>query len=346
MVKWLRRGDSKYREFFLRQIEQLASGHRSRILKKRLTGCTTPIYEVYLEQKSGHRILWTEGKDQSLLIWYVAKHKDVSRLIGLIDDAESRSSRQLTSTTVLSGIREGTGESGDEERAEEERLMLDPLGDTPLKLYEVRPDDIEKLIDPTWKPRLCLTTKVREVVESGGTVLLLGRSGTGKTCIICNRMDYDWQRAGGDPGFKQLFIARSQRLCDYVSGAVYMSSSGQDDESLKGVQFVTYAQVIGSLESQLSPVSENTGDRVLNSRKMDFRRFKREVYWPDSSGGLDALIIWTNIRSFIKGSIGLFCIWIGSCPRRSTWDLEKDGVICRPSSVSAFTRCLSATTSA
>ena len=181
--------------------------------------------------------------------------------------------------------------------------MLDPLGDTPLKLYEVRPDDIEKLIDPTWKPRLCLTTKVREVVENAGTVLLLGRPGTGKTCIICNRMDYDWQRAGGDPGFKQLFIARSQRLCDYVSGAVYMSSSGQDDESLKGMQFETYAQVIGSLESQLSPVSENTGDRVLNSRKMDFRRFKREVYRPDSSGGLDILVIWTNIRSYIKGSI-------------------------------------------
>ena len=94
VVKWLRQGDNKYREFFVRRIEQLAAGERSRILAKRLTGCETTIYETYLEQKSGHRILWTESGN-SLLIWYVAKHKNVSRLMSLIDDAESRSKRQL-----------------------------------------------------------------------------------------------------------------------------------------------------------------------------------------------------------------------------------------------------------
>jgi hypothetical protein len=32
------------------------------------------IFETYLEQKSGQRILWTFS-GENLLIWYVAKHK-------------------------------------------------------------------------------------------------------------------------------------------------------------------------------------------------------------------------------------------------------------------------------
>ena len=36
VVKWLRQGDSKYRDFFIRRINQLATGERSRILAKRL----------------------------------------------------------------------------------------------------------------------------------------------------------------------------------------------------------------------------------------------------------------------------------------------------------------------
>ena len=92
VVKWLKQGDCKYREFFARRMKQLSSGDRSRILAKRLKGSKTTIYETYLEQKSGFRILWTiEGSN--LLVWYVAKHKNVSRLMRLIDDSESRSTR-------------------------------------------------------------------------------------------------------------------------------------------------------------------------------------------------------------------------------------------------------------
>jgi hypothetical protein len=81
-----------------------------------------------------------------------------------------------------------------------------------------------------------------------------------------------------------------------------MINSGEDDESPKSMRFKTFGQVIGSLESKL-PLSENTADLFLPSRKLGFGRFKREVYRSDASGGLDALIIWTNIRSFIKGSV-------------------------------------------
>jgi hypothetical protein len=300
VVKWLRRCDNKFREFFARRMKQLAAGDRSRILAKRLTGSETLIYETYLEQKSGQRILWTESDDGSLLIWYVAKHKSVSRLMGLIDDAENRSSRQLTSASTLPNIHDETEAKVVSEQVEAERIMLDPLGDTPLKLYEVAPDEIEKLSDPTWKPRLHLTTREREVVETPGTVLLLGRSGTGKTCVIGNRMDYDRQRAADDPTFSQLFVARSQGLCDYVKEAV-------DGENNAAMRFDTFSEVVSSLEGTLPPLSNTSSETkeslFLPSKKMDFSRFKRDFYKSDLSCGLDALVVWANIRSFIKGSI-------------------------------------------
>lgn len=73
---------------------------------------------------------------------------------------------------------------------------------------------------PAWVPHLQLTDEERYVVETKGTVLLLGRSGTGKTICICNRMDYDRQRMAHDSSFTQLFVARSQRLCRYVSETI------------------------------------------------------------------------------------------------------------------------------
>ena len=297
VVKWLRRSDSKYRDFFVRRIMQLAAGDRSRILAKRLTGSKTLIYETYLEQKSGHRILWTENEGGSLLIWYVAKHKAVSRLMTLIDDAESRSSRQLTAASSLSEISSGIDSTLTGDDIYEDRIMLDPLGDTPLKLFEVNSDEIERLSDPSWKPRLFLTTREREVVETCGTVLLLGRSGTGKTCVIGNRMDYDRQRAGNDSRFSQLFLARSKGLCDYVKEAVDGGGGAE-------MKFETFNQIVSSLEESLPPLDDRKNVLFLPSSKMDFRRFKRDVYRPVlSSGDVDALVVWASIRSFIKGSI-------------------------------------------
>mmetsp|Transcript_30536 Transcript_30536/g.55247 ORF Transcript_30536/g.55247 Transcript_30536/m.55247 type:complete len:126 (-) Transcript_30536:107-484(-) len=123
--------------------------------------------------------------------------------MSFIDDAESISKRQLAHASKLSDI-------------EKTSMMLDPLSDTPLKLYEVSPEDIKKLHDVSWKPQLYLTSREREIVETSDTVLVLERSGTGKACVICNRMDYDRQRAEGQFGFLQLFMARSYRLCSYV----------------------------------------------------------------------------------------------------------------------------------
>eukprot|EP00957_Ditylum_brightwellii_P132442 10099433-Ditylum_brightwellii.AAC.1 len=64
VVKFLQRGDKKYRSFFVHRMRQLASGERSRILQKPLKGSQSHIFETYLEQKSGHRILFTEEREE------------------------------------------------------------------------------------------------------------------------------------------------------------------------------------------------------------------------------------------------------------------------------------------
>ena len=139
------------------------------------------------------------------------------------------------------------------------------------------PDEFEKLNDPTWKPRLHLTTRERQVVETSGTVLLLGRSGTGKTCVIGNRMDYDRQRAGDDTCFSQLFVARSKGLCDYVKEAV-------DGDNHASMRFETFPELVVSLETAL-PSLASEKKLYLRSQRMDFARFKRDFYCSDSSGG-------------------------------------------------------------
>jgi len=207
VVKWLRQGDRKYRDFFIRRMKQLATGENSRILQKRLFGSENTIYETYLEQKSGYRILvskvasssslcelcrllyltipsfvknvqWTE-KDDYLLVWYVAKHKSVSRLMKLIDDSKNRSERQRISITEIEELKH-VGCVADEGKKKGHEIFLDPLGNVPLKVYNIDTDDIEDIAKENWTPGLHLTDEERDVVETRGTVLLLGRSGTGK----------------------------------------------------------------------------------------------------------------------------------------------------------------------
>jgi flagellar biosynthesis GTPase FlhF len=125
--------------------------------------------------------------------------------MSLIDDAKSRSKRQLVHASKLFNIEKTS--NIDNKSATEEEIMLDPLSNTQLKLYKVSPENIKKLNDVSWKPQLYLTSQEWEIVETSGTVLVLGQSGTGKTCVICNRMDYDQQRVEGQFGFSQLFVA-------------------------------------------------------------------------------------------------------------------------------------------
>ena len=286
VAKWLKYGDPKNRDFFVRRIRQLSAGERSRILAKRLKGSKTTIFETYLEQISGFRILWTtEGNN--ILVWYIAKHDAVSRLVERIDDSQSRSSRQLASAVHL--IEEEDAAVPDKKNAH--RIILDPLENVPLKVYEVPVHNIGSINDKTWIPCLKLTDEERDVIETNGTALLLDRSGTGKTVCICNRMDYDSQQMANDPSFSQLFIARSRKLCKYVSEAIVV---------LPSTTFTIFDTLLSQLQNQL-PNTECIKNSFPRSNRMTFDRFKSEVY--NRNHSIDPLLVWTSIRSFIKGSI-------------------------------------------
>ena len=212
VIRWLDRQDSKYRNFFVRRIYQLAMGERSRILKKNITGTRrTTIWETYLDQKSAQRILWTEYKyehrqlplqhstenhERGIFVWYVAKHDNVPRLIKLIDNAESRSRRQLaTGATSLffdnnhtaSKIANKIQEEDEDDNCgvltwheESHSILADPFASTPLKVHTMHRDELSNFTSSSsWKPPLRLTQEERSCVQRKGTVLLLGRSGTG-----------------------------------------------------------------------------------------------------------------------------------------------------------------------
>ena len=70
-----------------------------------------------------------------------------------------------------------------EQTAVKREVLLDALGNVPLKLYDVNFDNIDDISSASWTPQMSLTDEERKVVEAKGTVLLLGRSGTGKTIV-------------------------------------------------------------------------------------------------------------------------------------------------------------------
>lgn len=118
----------------------------------------------------------------------------------------------------------------------------------------------------------------------------------GKTICIANRMEADRQKYKGD-GFSQLFVARSSQLCRYVENII-----GPKDYT----DFNTFNCLVSSLEQELPSYEYIPNDYITerSDKYMNFSRFKK--FYPCSSTGIDPLIVWTNIRSFIKGSLEAF----------------------------------------
>jgi len=273
----------------------------------------TPIYETYLEQKSGFRILWTE-EGKSILIWFVSPHDRVTTHMKRIDESQSRTDRQLVTVEELEGFREEADdaeyasedeeegekdqrEDGDDEDLDANKVHLDPYGDVPLKTYMLRYDDIPRFASSQWMPPLHMTTEERLIVEKNGTVLLLGRSGTGKTVCIINRMDRDRHHAEEDQTFSQWFIARSSRICSYVRDNVGKSSITSEEGTDRTI-YDTFQKFLERCED----VVYHENHPFPKEKRVDFRLFKHEFANVDC-GTLDLLTVWTQIRSFIKGSI-------------------------------------------
>ena len=74
VVKSIKNIDKKFREIFVARMRQLASGARSHKLQKPLVGCTSRIYETYMDNsKGGFCILWTQERG-NIVVWFIAKH--------------------------------------------------------------------------------------------------------------------------------------------------------------------------------------------------------------------------------------------------------------------------------
>jgi hypothetical protein len=101
-----------------------------------------------------------------------------------------------------------------------------------------------------------------------------------------------------DPSFSQLFVARSKRICNYVRETVgdYSASEGVGTR----LDYFTFEKLKDLCEVTLRGV--NPAFKDLSTR-VDFARFKREFPSLVSDSGLDPLVVWTQIRSSIKGSI-------------------------------------------
>ena len=171
----------------LKKIDRLSRGDRSHKLAKALVGPKNKvIYEKYLENKSGQRILWME-EGQTFLVWYVAKHKSVSRLANLMDNSESRSTRHRTELSELGNIAlailENNGGSSSTP-FDERPVVLDPLVNVPLKAYEIPAHDLENVADEMWMHLCTLRRKNERLSRQRGPYFSSDGLDLGTLCVF------------------------------------------------------------------------------------------------------------------------------------------------------------------
>jgi hypothetical protein len=151
---------------------------------------------THVQERGGRE--WILGTSSKILLWYVSPHKKVTHYMRQIDDSLARLNRRTPAISHHTPCTGGPAQQDDEHfleshevhegrmMIERDQLFLDPLANSPLKIWEVQSGSIERLKEEGWEPKLRLTSMEEQVIESMETVLLLGRSGTGKT--ICTRI--------------------------------------------------------------------------------------------------------------------------------------------------------------
>ncbi|KAJ1437500.1 P-loop containing nucleoside triphosphate hydrolase protein [Ochromonadaceae sp. CCMP2298] len=312
--------------------------------------CTCPLIPVHTP---AHTPIYTPSISPSIppptyhyppsyQIWSVAKHDRVPRCIEQADRCFRHwdwGQRQIQGQGVAGVYEGGKGcaeeEGGVVELGEDESL-LDPDGNGPLKTYTLVTCSGSGGSRGKKLP-LRLSKREREVNLAVGTVLLLGRSGTGKTVCLCNRMTSDRQAKTS-----QLFVCRSRMLRDSVQTSQKEEGNLEEDSGGgggEGVQsrspesaFLTVDDFLRELESRVlgaadmhacadtgtdagagadtgagTTVAAGSGSgrgraRFLRSNRVDYRRFQ-QLFSEFGRPKPDPLVAWTQIRSFIKGSV-------------------------------------------
>jgi hypothetical protein len=179
-------------------------------------------------------------------------------------------------------------------------ILLDPLANTPLKIHQLSSTEIDKLELEKWTPPFRLTTEEKQIVQTPGTVLVLGRSGTGKTVCIVNRMVCDAThrtRTGHSP-LKQLFISRSSKIKNLVKKLV---EDVMEDPPNVERAFSSYERIIRDCNAALTNFGLPTSVPAMEQSKLqqDFSGFKEGFFKGVKKGmkvRLSALVVWTQIR--------------------------------------------------
>jgi len=385
-MNWVKDADKRLLHIFIQRLQELGEGpeawQRSKKLCKALKGQfytpkRFPLRESKLDK--GMRILWQErstlqtggDNDQrlnekhtaSVLVWGVVKHDDISSEMEKIDRTFARMGPEATGQAAMSyeamrtekrsTLNEGVIET--QEHVVVPEVILDPAGNTPLHVFKVRFPELPQLEEGTWKPPMKLTAQEERIVNKDGAVLLLGRSGTGKTVCVAMRMHRDQTRAlHAKVQLKQAFVARSRALCKQVkrmveSGGNTMNQSGRravldaathegEDQGSEVAAAVEEELVvipprfltIGEFTSTLEHCVRNVRKSWPPHGRIQYHDFIKLPCWHRTKGHAEAendsaailslgphretlssLTLWTQIRSFIKGSAE--AAW--GCPR-------------------------------
>lgn len=97
-------------------------------------------------------------------------------------------------------------------------VLLNAEGTTPIPLFVVQRGELRRLLEPSWDPPMRLTASEQALVRHDGCLLILARSGCGKTLVVQERISHIIQMSDPrQPEPRQLFIARSTPLCKQVS---------------------------------------------------------------------------------------------------------------------------------
>jgi superfamily I DNA/RNA helicase len=297
--------DEGTRKHAERKLDELARGHPKSKLLSRGGKNETMVFEVKMSDSM--RILYTEpahrASGQALLVWFFSKHDQVSR------DKDSVT-RAYRGAAGLAGLLARARPHGDESAVvDPEDLLLDPAGGKALRIYVLGSAQQLSCVAGGWTPPLLLTEREREIVESpAGMCLVHGRAGTGKTLCVATRIARDATLA---PHCKQLFVSRTQRLCAHVESLYRASSGGQ-------AEFLPMDTLLEQLEARLAAEGPAEGTEVLRQPQEQRWRAARLVtyaqfvaLWPEllkgcrrgaASAPVGVLTVWTQIRSFIKGS--------------------------------------------
>lgn len=113
-------------------------------------------------------------------VWFVSKHDNVTRDLEYMNDYFRRQKKSMQKLSI---------ENSEDNRAlvmdDPDCWLLDPNGNSPLKIYTIRRADLEAMMTSKAKLPLRLSNYEKTVNATKGAVLLVGRSGTGMTVCEC-----------------------------------------------------------------------------------------------------------------------------------------------------------------